>query len=264
MFWVLVILWIPMKAYFFLIISLMTFLTTSSLADLHRGFEQLLSEHVKGASVDYKGLNRKVGKLDDYLKKLKKVTISELNKNEVMALYINSYNACTLKLILNHYPIDSINDISISKRWKWKGWNIAGETLSLDEIEHVKLRPMGDPRIHFVINCASVSCPVLLPEAIVATKLNHQLDRATKSFLNDELRGMTLKESSSFLGFDGEKKVHVSKIFSWFGSDFVKAEGSVSKFIKNHVQGKNAAIVKDLDSDNDLSYLDYDWNLNAK
>ena len=139
MFWVLVIFGLPMKAFFFLI-GLMTFLTTPLLADLHQGFDQLLSEHVKGASVDYEGLKKKVGQLDDYLKKLQMATISEWNKNEIMAFYINSYNACTLKLILNHFPVESIHDISVSKRWKWKGWNIAGETLSLDEIWQLRPR----------------------------------------------------------------------------------------------------------------------------
>lgn len=233
-------------------------------ADLHAPFNDLLRKHVQGEQVDYKGLSVEKAKLQAYLNKLEKLDISKFNRKEEMAMWINAYNACTIMLILNHYPLDSIKDIPTSKRWKWQGWQIAGEVLSLDEIEHVKLRPMGEPRIHFAINCASKSCPNLLSEAFVSGKLENQLSKATKAFLNDSFRGLALKKSSSFLGFGSSERVHVSKIFSWFGGDFVSSDGSIVAFLKKHASGKAADLVKDLSDDNDLGYLDYDWSLNGK
>jgi hypothetical protein len=246
-------------------VLLIFFLFTPNLmANLHDPLNELLKKHVHEDQVDYKSLLTKKSVLNSYLKKLENLDISKLNRNEEMAMWINAYNACTVMLILNHYPVESIKDIPTSKRWKWQGWNIAGEMLSLDEIEHVKLRPMGEPRIHFAINCASKSCPNLLAEAFVAHKLESQLSRATKAFLNDEFRGMALKKSSSFLGFGSSESVHVSKIFSWFGGDFISTDGSLVSFLKKHASGEAAKLVKDLNDDNELSYLDYDWNLNGK
>lgn len=235
----------------------------SSFAGVHDGFDALLQKYVAKTTVDYKGLKSKEAELDVYLKALANVKIGKLSEKEAMSLWINAYNACTLKLILMHYPVDSIKDISTSKRWKWEGWDIGGEKMSLDSIEHVKLRPMGDPRIHFAINCASFSCPALLAEAFTAEKLEKQLVKVTNSFFADEDRGMIVKEVNSFFGGKSEE-VYISKIFSWFAVDFVQKSGSVTKFLKEYAGEKYAKELSELDDDGDLNYLDYDWDLNGK
>lgn len=246
------------------LVLILLLVTQNLMAGLHESFDVLLKKHVHGDQVDYKGFMNQKLELSAYLKKLEKVDLSKLKRNEEMAMWINAYNACTIMLILNHYPVESINDIPTSKRWKWQGWNIAGEKLSLDEIEHLKLRPMGEARIHFAINCASKSCPNLLAEAFVAEKLENQLSKATKAFLNDEFRGMALQKASSFLGFGSSESVHVSKIFSWFGGDFVSSEGSIVAFLKKHATGDAKKLLVDLSSDNELQFLDYDWSLNGQ
>lgn len=250
-----------MKQFQILIIMWMMVGSFSSFAGVHDGFHSLLVEFVGKATVDYKGLKSKEADLDAYLEKLSGLKLDTLTESEAMSLWINAYNACTLKLILSHYPVESIKDISTSKRWKWEGWTIGGEKLSLDSMEHVKLRPMGDPRIHFAINCASFSCPALLAEAFTADKLEDQLTRVTKSFFEDEERGIVVKEVNSFFG-GKSKELYVSKIFSWFGVDFVQKSGSITNFIKVHVGDKYKEVLSELDDDSDLNYLDYNWDLN--
>lgn len=250
-------------------LSVLSFLALLSMPNLEGAesqdiFDQLLRQHVKGTEVDYQGLLKKRDQLDAHLESLKNTDVSKYNKEEVLAFWINAYNACTIKLILNFMPINSIKDIPASKRWKWQGWEIAGEKISLDDMEHVKLRPLGEPRIHFAINCASFSCPPLRAEAYKAATLEAQLESTTKAFLEDAKRGMALKKGSSFFSFGDAEKLHVSEIFSWFGGDFVKAEGSVLSFLKKHVSTERQVLLKDLESDGDLGYLEYDWSLNGK
>lgn len=182
----------------------------------------------------------------------------------VKAFWINAYNLGTLALILKHYPLKSIKDISRSERWLWKGWVFAGQTVSLDEIEHEILRPMGDPRIHFAINCASFSCPVLESRLFVADGLDERLDLATKRFLSDPRRGLKVVEEKSFLGWgEARKVVYVSKLFNWFGVDFVKKDSDILTYISRYVQPETLKVLKKLEA-SELKFLDYDWSLNGR
>ncbi|MDP3839735.1 MAG: DUF547 domain-containing protein [Methylococcales bacterium] len=169
------------------------------------------------------------------------------SKEEKLAFYINTYNILALKMVLDNLPVDSIKDVGnlLSPVWKKTAGVIAEKDVSLDAIENEVLRPMGEPRIHFAIVCASVSCPDLRTEPYTAEKLNAQLDDQVKSFLNNVKKGLN----------DDGKVIHVSKIFDWFEKDF-KTVGGIEAFIRQHHSGlsKEAAIETD---------IDYDWSLNS-
>ena len=156
----------------------------------HQLWNELLKAYVKpNGQVDYKGFIREKPKLERYLKLLSENAPdrSKWSKNEQLAYWINVYNAYTVKLIVDYYPTKSIRDLGprikiplIKDVWHYKFFKIAGVDMSLDEVEHSILRKeFEEPRIHFAINCASVSCPPLLNEAFVASNLENQLMRVT-------------------------------------------------------------------------------------
>lgn len=166
------------------------------------------------------------------------------SRNEKMAYWINVYNAFTIKLIIDHWPVASINDIK--EPWDQQFINLKGKRYSLNQIEHEILRPQfNDPRVHFAINCASYSCPLLSEEAITPEQLDQQLERFTKNFINDPRRNTV-----------APGKLEVSKIFEWFAEDF-EASGGVRNFISKYSNTDIADSVP-------VRYKDYDWSLNAE
>ena len=142
---------------------------------------------------------------------------------------------------MRHYPIKSIKDIK--DPWQQRFRKLGDKWYNLDEIEHQILRKMNEPRIHFAIVCASVSCPKLKNEAFIAPRLEAQLTQATKDFLNDTTKNQVTPNN-----------VKLSKIFKWFAKDF-KTEGSLIDFINLYAKNK-------IDKNAKISYLNYDWNLN--
>lgn len=231
-----------------------------AVAGLHAPFDALLKSHVKDGVVDYKGLKAREAALDAYLAVLDKTDPASLKREERLALWINAYNAFTLKLILKHTPgIGSIKDIP--DRWNLEDWSVGGKRVSLDHIEHRILRKMGDPRIHFAIVCASKSCPDLVSEAYVPERLDAQLSAATRRFLADTQKGFRSGMKKGLLG--GKKPVvHVSKILDWFGEDFGKTEGDRLSWIRPYLPDKEQAFLKE-HPDPVLEDLDYDWSLNG-
>lgn len=220
----------------------------------HQLWDQLVKTHVKANGlVDYKGFIREKPKLESYLKLLSENAPdrSKWSKNEQLAYWINAYNAYTVKLIVDFYPTKSIRDLGpklkiplIKDVWHYKFFKIAGVDMSLDEVEHGILRKEFDePRIHFAINCASISCPPLLNEAFVADKLEAQLTKVTVAFINDPVRNKLETQS-----------VQLSSIFSWFTGDFTK-RGTLIEFLNKYSKVKIAPNAK-------VSFLDYNWNLN--
>ena len=217
-------------------------------------YAHLLEKYVKNGVVDYQGFKGEEKKLDEYLKILGKTDFTKLPRNEQYAYYVNAYNAWTVKLILTGYPgITSIKELGTfwKSPWKKKICRIGGKKISLDDIEHRILRPrFKDPRIHFVVNCASKSCPPLRSEPYSGKILDQQLDDATRSFLNDPtqnyLQGKTL---------------YVSSLFKWYKGDF--KDGVISFFLK-YAEGdlkKKLLVNKDKIT---VKYLHYDWSLNGK
>lgn len=209
----------------------------------HTNFDELLQKNVKNGVVNYEGF-----KSDDFKNYLNTLSSAQpLNdnwsRNEKLAFWINAYNAFTIQLILNNYPLKSIRDIE--KPWDQQFFKIGGVAYSLNHIEHEILRKMKEPRIHFAIVCASYSCPVLLNKAYEASTLEVQLTNQTKAFLNDKKRNQ--------LSVNNPK---ISKLFSWFKSDFT-AKGSLIDFINTYADTK-------INANATIEYLDYNWSLNNK
>jgi hypothetical protein len=196
--------------------------------------------------VDYSAL-KKSGQLEAAYRLINTFPVATLvNREEKLAFYINAYNILALKMVLDHWPVDSIKDVGnvLSPVWKKTAGVIGGQEVSLDAIENEVLRPMGEPRIHFAIVCASVSCPDLRTEPYSADKLNAQLDDQAGLFLNNAKKGLN----------DDGKVIHVSKIFDWFENDF-KAVGGIEAFIRQHRSGLSKAAIK--------ADIEYDWSLNS-
>lgn len=216
-------------------------------------YAELLEKYVHDGVVNYRDLKTEELKLDQYLDLLNRTNPNELAQNEQFAFYMNAYNACTLKLILEHYPVKSIKDIGglFRSPWKVKFCKVGGETLTLDDIEHKILRPrFQDARVHFAINCAAKDCPPLISLPYQGTTLDQQLDANTRAFLNNPAK--TYLEGDT---------LWVSSIFKWFGEDFSNDPLSFvltyaeSDFKQRLEAGKDRIKVK---------YLKYDWSLNSQ
>ena len=221
----------------------------------HSTLDALLGKHVSEHGwVDYDGLKKDAAKLDAYLAALAKAPFAELGRDEKLALLINAYNACTLRLILDYYPIDSIKKIPDAKRWKHERWNLGGNTWSLNQIEHEQIRPkFKEPRIHFALVCAAVGCPKLRNEAFTAKRLDEQLEEQTR-YIHGHDR---------WFRFDGDRNtVYLTKLYDWYGSDFKQVHGSVLKFASRYVPDLKQAL--DAGRKPKTRWLDYDWALNSK
>jgi hypothetical protein len=200
--------------------------------------------------VDYDGLKRDPGALDQYIAALGDAPFEELGRDEKLTLLINAYNAFTLRLILDYYPLESIRDIASGDRWDAVRWQIGTMTLSLAQIEHEHLRPnFREPRLHFAINCASVSCPPLRGEAYVAARLDEQLDDQMRY---THARDLWLKLDTA------NEVVYLTKLYHWYGGDFEQVAPSVQEYAARY----NAKL-KSLANVN-VKWLDYDWSLNVQ
>ncbi len=144
----------------------------------HGAFDALLGAHVSASGVDYGGLAGQRAALDAYVGTLPGVELDGFGRSEQMAFWINAYNALTLTLILDNYPLASIRDLDDGNPWEAHSWTVAGRSVTLNAIEHEILRPMGDPRIHAAVNCASKGCPPLASDAFTGAGLGAQLDVA--------------------------------------------------------------------------------------
>ncbi len=223
----------------------------------HDQWTILLKKHVSNDGlVDYKGFKDDVKDLDAYLALLSKnAPTSKWSKNDQIAYWLNAYNAFTIKLILDNYPVKSIKDIGpkvqvifINTPWDKNFFAIDGKKMSLNDIEHKTLRKdFTEPRIHFALNCASQSCPKLRNEAYTGTLLDKQLEEQAKDFINDPSRNKT-----------DAKKPMLSSIFNWYGGDMKKWTGkSLIAYINQYAKVK-------INEGASLDYLAYDWNLNEK
>ena len=233
--------------------GLFAVLTAGKDTGLHKTWDTLLQKYVKNGHVNYKGFARDVKLLDSYLEKLDKTDVSSFSREEKLAFWINAYNAFTVKLILNHYPVKSIR--KISRPWNRRIWKAAGNTLSLDDIEHKILRKeLREPRIHFAIVCASIGCPNLQSFAFTGDRVNAQLNRAAAEFFSSRKHFYFEKE-------DERITIFISKIFSWFGEDFGDNKEQKVDFILRFLGKADAEIIKKASTVR-MKYLTYDWNLN--
>ena len=213
-------------------------------------YQDLLASYVFDEGfVDHKGLKKDEGKLDTYLGYLEK-TFAENSWSDKRkkSFWINAYNAYTLKLILDHYPLKSITSISIKGKTAWKSpiAKIGGKVYTLDQIEHDNLRKtLFDPRIHVGVNCASISCPKLSNKAFTEKNIDTELNRLMTEFVNDGTKNLY-----------GKKRIEISQLFNWYKDDFTK-KGSVIDYINSFAKTPVKPNAK-------IRYLEYNWNLNGK
>jgi hypothetical protein len=207
--------------------------------------------------VDYAGVNAvDRAELDRYIEELSGVPIDGYNRGEQRAFWINLYNALTVRLILRYYPVGSIRDIDISPGlfsdgpWDMTLVTVAGEELTLNDIEHRILRPIwDDPRIHYGVNCASIGCPNLLRTAFTGNNTDNLLDMAARGYVNSP-RGVRFE--------NGE--IIVSSIYAWFQGDFGGDDAGIIQHLARYAKPELAARLDGVDA---LTDHDYDWSLNA-
>jgi uncharacterized membrane protein YdjX (TVP38/TMEM64 family) len=237
----------------------------------HSAFTAVLAEVVRQPLVDYQKLKDGRSALDAYLTSMAEVmpsTLDASSDHERLAFWINAYNACMLRLVVDNYPIEkdgrllsrirnAVTDRPLNSVWQipevftGKHCAIAGAERSQDEIEHEIIRPMGDPRIHFAVNCAARSCPPIWPEAYTGDEIDAQLDRAVANLVGDPVHFQVERESHA--------TVRLNKVLDWYGGDFGGVEG-LKTFLVPFVQGATAQDL--LDPGTDVQFFDYDWILN--
>jgi hypothetical protein len=222
--------------------------------------DRVLKARVKNERVDYTALKADSKDLDAWLRSAGSVTEAEFNRwsqPQQLAFLMNLYNAATLRLILDHYPLKSIKDIGniLKGPWKQEVVPLFGKTITLDYLEHSILRKKyAEPRVHFAIVCAAKGCPPLRAEAYVPNKLNEQLDDQGRIFLGG-------KEKNRFDAKAGA--LYLSPIFKWFSEDFEKKSGSVVKFVTPFFPAEVQKQIQAAKSP-DIRYTDYDWSLNEQ
>ena len=221
----------------------------------HKIFTEILQKYVIDGLVNYKELKTDQN-FDKYLSQLFSTDPSQLTEKEELAFWINAYNVFTIKVILDSYPVKSINDIKFGEKSVWdKDFiSINKKKYSLNDIEHKILRvKFKEPRIHFAIVCASVSCPALRNNAYEADKLDRQLQEQAVEFLRDNERN----------SFDiKNKEADLSKIFDWFGEDFGKSDEEILEYVSTFLSGDVREDINQNLNSWSISYKKYDWNLN--
>lgn len=219
----------------------------------HSALDALLHAKVhEDGYVDYKGLATQQAALNAYIATLATADVESLGRDERLAFLINAYNAFTLRLILDYYPLASIKDIPAEKRWDAVRWDIAGTKYSLNQIEHELIRPkFAEPRIHFALVCAAIGCPPLRPEAYSGARLEEQLTDQAK-YVNSHDRWIQIHT--------GRNEVELTSLYKWYAGDFEQTDGSVINFAAKYSPGL-AALVSDGKQPR-VTYLEYDWGLN--
>ena len=217
----------------------------------HNVWDELLKKYAfKNGLVNYKGFISEKKRLIEYTDLLSQnPPTKNWEEKERLVYWINAYNAFTILLIVNNYPLESIKDIAINivelkSTWQLKFFKIGGSDFDLDTIEHEILRKkFNEPRIHFAINCASFSCPTLRNEAFVVSKLEEQLEDQAIHFINNQVKNLITANHAK-----------LSNIFKSYGGDFTKNQ-TIFKFLEKYVPFE-------FSKDVSLDYLPYDWSLN--
>lgn len=241
--------------------------------DHHELFTELLQEVVVDSLVDYRALMEREDLLRRYTVSLADPDRQELRRipeEDQLAFWINAYNACMLEVVADHYPIEAGGTgLLQAARNLFTGrpensvWQIpdvfdgahcqvAGAARSLDEIEHEIIRPeFGDPRIHFAVNCAAYSCPVLREEAYVGGRLDRQLEEQVERFIADG-RHFRLEPGDP-------PTLTVNRVLDWYDEDFGGTAG-IPHFFASYVEGRDRSLLQR--EDVRVEFFEYDWTLN--
>lgn len=225
----------------------------------HGKLDQILKAYVdENGLVDYNAIAEDQ-RFSEYMKSLESAKLEELSRDGQLAFWINAYNAVTIDKVIRKKPKESVRETFVPGVWtstkffKTREHRVAGKRMSQDDMEHEILRKeFEDPRIHFAVICASLGCPRLPRTAYTEGNVQTLLDEVTRAYLNSE-RGVRIDKA--------ENTVYLSKIFDWFGDDFVEESGSVLRFIRPYLDEEG---VQFLDRNPDVAFLDYNWALNAK
>jgi len=231
--------------------------TCPAIDQSHGAWTKILQQHVQDGRVAYAELKKDDRPLQAYLDELSATCAADYetwSRKQRLAFWINTYNAFTVRLILDHYPIPSIRKI---------GWlpgaafrkqfipmtGLKGGVVSLNDVEHGTIRAdFREPRIHFALVCAARSCPPLRSEAYRASDLNEQLENQARIFLNDPGKNR----------FDAQTKtLHLSRIFDWFRADFEAVSESLAAYVSQYMDDPGIR-----DADVRVEFMDYDWSLN--
>jgi hypothetical protein len=224
----------------------------------HSQFARVLSQHVKDSLVDYAGLKENSSELDAYLEQLASVPPDDFKKwtkEQQLALYLNLYNAQTLRLIINYYPLKSIRKIGFLPGAAWRIQNVrfGGHVITLDHLENGIIRKdFNEPRIHFALVCAAMGCPPLRGEPFVARTLDRQLDDQTRRFLATTEKNRFEATSNT---------LRLSSIFKWYDEDFTTPAGSLENYVQPFLPEPAGAALKRATKVK-VEYTDYDWALN--
>ncbi|NNL82553.1 MAG: DUF547 domain-containing protein, partial [Winogradskyella sp.] len=212
----------------------------------HRAWDDLLKKHVKpNGLVDYKGFINDSVALNQYINYLsQQVPDKTWSVKEQLAYFINVYNANTIKLIGDNYPVPSIKDVSATISPFLKQFiKIGDKSYSLADIEKGILQKMNEPRIHFAINCASISCPKLLQTAFTAKNVDELMDIAASEFINSDKNKLSANNPK------------LSEIFKWYKSDFLQISPSIIDYINQYADVQ-------INANAELNYIQYNWDLN--
>ncbi len=202
-------------------------------------------QHVSEGSVDYEGIKRDPDKLRGLIEQVESFSIGKQNANFQMAFYLNAYNLMVINGIVSKYPVSS--PMEISGFFDQKTITVAGEKMSLNDLENKKVRVYNDARIHFALVCAAKGCPILISESYDPERVQDQLQKVTEDAMNDP----------QFIRYGRNAgEVEVSQIFNWYASDFGGEKGVVP-FINQYRKEKIPEGAR-------VSYYEYDWTLNEK
>jgi hypothetical protein len=215
----------------------------------------LLRDHVRGGLVDYPAL-RADARLDAYLATLARIDLREAAPATRLAYWINTYNAVTLKLMTESWPVVSILKLHDGKPWDRPLFTPHGAdvALSLNQIEHeIVRREFAEPRIHFALVCAAVSCPPLRSEPYVAERLEEQLEDQTRSFLRDRRRNLYDRDAH---------RLHLSALFDWYAVDFGGA-AAVPAYVRTYLDSRDMRIWEAQGVAPAVEFMTYDWAPNS-
>jgi Protein of unknown function, DUF547 len=225
----------------------------------HRAWGRVLAARVRDGTVDYSALKKHPTELNAYLDdmaSISRVQFDGWTQPQQMAFLINLYNAATLKLVVDYYPVSSIKKIGglFESPWKLKVVRLWGEKVTLDHLEHDLLRTMyREPRLHFALVCAAKSCPPLRSEAYTGDQLSRQLEDQGKLFLAQ-------KDKNRFEA--ATKTLWLSPIFKWYEADFTRGDVSLATYVEPFLPGLDRGSLQDTGWK--IAFTEYDWSLNER